>query len=184
MNLTQLLLLLIFITLLGAWSFVGISVLIIGGIILICWIGYWVIVGSSSVIHDLIKGFKQIKKPIFWKNLWQVIKPSIITMMIISFLLFVFFIDPIKDKLSEKQEPLKEELSQSISIYNFIFENLTNVRSCRSIGCEVVGQYPAGTKIELYNPFSKLSEWVKISWVENGEIKIGYVNKGTLKEIR
>lgn len=66
--------------------------------------------------------------------------------------------------------------------YSYILKGTTNVRSCASINCAVIGQYPANTSFDLTNSLSDLPEWVQISWIdEKGQTQYGYIHKSTLK---
>src|SRR6185437_7170212 len=63
----------------------------------------------------------------------------------------------------------------------FYTSSLANVRSCASTDCDVMGQYPAGTKFDLSYTADTLPEWVQVSWsASDGSSKSGYINKTVL----
>ena len=62
----------------------------------------------------------------------------------------------------------------------FYTVGLTNVRSCASTDCSILGQYPLNTEFKLEYTDSNLPDWIQISWDDNGITQIGYINKSTL----
>jgi len=79
-----------------------------------------------------------------------------------------------------------DDASETIEIqnsYKYYLNNVTNVRSCASLNCDIVGQYPANTEFEFSTPISDFQEWIMISWVgDTGKSQSGYVHKSTFKQ--
>jgi len=121
-NFTNVLLLLIFITLLGAWPFIGTLALIIIGVPIALWI-----------IYILISSLVDVES---WKETWLYIKPGLIATLIIMALLFTFLfiwenIDLIRNDQPNEFEPLTREQYQKAIKEGFSTEQVIEMEKIR-----------------------------------------------------
>jgi len=87
-----------------------------------------------------------------------------------------------EDQLPDKT--LQEEVDSG-DVYTFYLQAHTNVRSCPSLGCQILKVEPKNNTILFskrsgYTDTSKLPEWISFSWRENGIEKSGYVYSALL----
>jgi len=70
-------------------------------------------------------------------------------------------------KVEEKKEAKVEEKKDEVGRTTFFTNSTSNVRSCASTSCNVVGQYPQNTKLELsYKTLEDLPDWIEGSFTK------------------
>ena len=125
-NFTNILLLLILITLLGAWPFIGTLALIIIGVPITLWI-----------IYILISSLVDVKS---WEETWLYLKPGLIATLIIIAVLFTFLfirenIDLIRNLIQNDQpnefKPLTREQYQKAIKEGFSPEQIIEMEKIR-----------------------------------------------------
>lgn len=105
------------------------------------------------------------------------LRPAVIVILGIVLLWFL----TIPTKQQETQSPTTTSTGES-KIHRYLLENTTNIRSCGSFDCAVMGQYPAGTEFVFPSPLSDLPEWIWVSWIDyNGKTQDGYIHWSTFQ---
>ena len=198
MGLLQLLLFAILITLLGWWSGVGILMLIVVAIIIFLVATYFGLLGFGRAWGGVSKKLSPERKEQVYYRFVAIV--AIIGVATLS----QFWSADKSDNRQIDFQPLTQEQYEKVrsegfspeeivemekvrkvanteTTYKYFLKDTTNVRSCGSLDCKVVGQYPAGTEFEFQKAPIELSEWEEITWIDNGITQHGFIHKSNLR---